>query len=88
MASIKINSRTVVEACDKSKEKINLIRSDLREELGEGRINDIIGLDKCFDYARTDIIEINKIKIMAEHSIGQLIYIDHNDFQLIGEYLK
>ena len=64
MASIKIDSKIVVEACEK---KMHQFKHRMMLE--------------------NDQRNVFKIQTLAEHSAGQLIYIDHNDFQLIGEYL-
>lgn len=68
MASIKIDSKIVVEACD------SLAMSIMRGE-------------NMHFYSGREAKMVDNIRDLAEYSTDSFIYIDHNDFQLIGEYL-
>ena len=93
MASIKIDSKTVVGACEKWIIKLEKIKSELNESLDNeppphfyGRslnphkIDQINGCEKVIE-------NTTKLKILAEYSPSGTIYITHEDFALIGDYL-
>lgn len=75
MASIKVNSKLVIEACEKKKE----VKKQLAQELTPGR--------KTYLYEQEWWITIEKIQKLAEYSPSGTIDITHEDFALIGAYL-
>lgn len=88
MASIKIDSKIVVEACIKSENRLIEYRHEISQKIDESNY-----LDGCNPLVaqrttvRKNIWIVDEIKKLAEYSTDNFIYIDHNDFQLIGEYL-
>lgn len=84
MASIKIDSKIVVEACIKTQKKLFLLMNGPANHQ-DTIWNDVIAKERMF--LQDQFSMIDKIRKLAECSTDNFIYIDHNDFQLIGEYL-
>lgn len=94
MASIKIDSKLVIEACEKNIRRLEKIKSELNKPLNEpsptcyGRPLDphtLMQINAC----NTSVENIKKIKILSEYakSYGGNIHLDQQDFALIGKYL-
>ena len=94
MAQIKINSKVVIEACEKALPKLKQAKEDACKNTNNVNYS---------QWAKDRLYNIECVKELAEYSIKNpetepidtnyvsvkppIIWIDHNDYQLLKEYL-
>lgn len=88
MASIKLDSRVVVEACEKSLTSISGRHSELFDKLMGLSHEERDYEDKVeFSSNLSRMSLVKKIQKLAEYSPSLTIDINESDFELIGEHL-